>query len=228
MFVEEEIYLKQLEQFFRDNNLGADENQFGRLAHYASLLAEKNQMVNLISRKDIESVVENHIFISAFMSKFTPERCCSSFIDIGTGGGLPAIPFAIMNPLMKGVAVDSIKKKADAVSEFINKLKLGNLKAFNSRVEDKSFIENHCDKYDLVITRATVPLYTLLNYSIPLIREKAYVAAIKGGDLSQEVKYAEQKFKPFIKKTTIFELSYKPTNIRNEKEKKLILMELNK
>jgi 16S rRNA (guanine527-N7)-methyltransferase len=71
-----------------------------------------------------------------------------------------------------------------------------------------------------------VPLIILFRYAIPLIKEKAYIAAVKGGSLESELKTAEIKYKSYIKKSTIFELAYKPTNIRNEKGKKLILLEL--
>ena len=63
---------------------------------------------------------------------------------------------------------------------------------------------------------------------MPLIREKAYLAAVKGGDLEEEFQKAVVKYKPFIKKSTIFELYYKPSNVRNQKGKKLVLLELNK
>jgi len=129
---------------------------------------------------------------------------------------------------LKGVLVDSIKKKIDAVDEFINKLKLSNVIAENSRVENPEFINKYSNQFDLIVSRATVPLILLISYSLPLIKEKAFLVSVKGGDLNDEIKKAEIKYKPHIKKLTVFELSYKPSNIRNEKEKKLILLELNK
>ena len=87
-----------------------------------SLVAEKNKTVNLISRKDVESIIENHIFISAYITKFLPEKV-TRFLDIGTGGGFPGIPLAIMRPELRGVLADSTGKKIDAVKEFIDKLK---------------------------------------------------------------------------------------------------------
>jgi 16S rRNA (guanine527-N7)-methyltransferase len=198
-----------------------------RLAFFAELVAEKNDKVNLISRKDVNSIVENHIFISSYISKFLPDKC-TDFLDIGTGGGFPGIPLAIIQPEMKGVLVDSTKKKTDAVKEFVDKLKLSNVTVINDRVESPEFITQYTDNFDLVVSRATVPLIILLRYSLPLIKEKAYLAAIKGGNLDEEYKKAELKYKAYIKKSTIFELAYKPTNLRNKKGKKLILLELRK
>jgi hypothetical protein len=68
----------------------------------------------------------------------------------------------------------------------------------------------------------------LFRYSLPLIKDKAYLLAMKGGDLTVEFKKAETKYKAHIKKSTIYELAYKPTNLRNTKGKKLVLLELQK
>jgi len=223
----QEQYLRELKMLFWENSINPDEYQLERLANFASLVAHKNEKVNLVSRKDILKIIENHIFISSFISEFIPQRI-TKFLDIGTGGGFPGIPLAITRPNLKGVLVDSTAKKIDAVREFISRLKLNNLFAENYRVESEEFKQKYANSFDLIVSRATVPLIILLRYSIPLIKEKAIVAAIKGGDLMDEFKTAELKYKTNIKKSTIFELSYKPTNIRNEKGKKLILIELTK
>jgi 16S rRNA (guanine527-N7)-methyltransferase len=133
-----------------------------------------------------------------------------------------------MRPEMKGVLIDSTGKKIQAVEEFINKLKLSNIVAENDRVESPEFIDHYSDTFDLVVSRATVPLIILFRYALPLIKDKAFIAALKGGDLADELKKAELKYKAYIKKSTIFDLSYKPSNVRNQKGKKLVLLELNK
>lgn len=227
MKVLQEKYAKQLTELNWENGFNPESTKVERLAFFAELVAEKNDSVNLISRRDIDSIIENHIFVSTMITKYIPEKC-NYFLDIGTGGGFPGIPLAIMRPAMKGVLVDSVKKKADAVQEFVHKLKLGNVRVENERVEEAEFISKYSETFDLVISRATVPLIILLRYSLPLIKEKAFVAAMKGGDLDEEYQKAELKYKSCIKKSTTFELAYKPSNIRNKKGKKLILLEINK
>lgn len=227
MIALQENYTKQLTALNWENGFNPEVTKVERLAFFAELVAEKNESVNLISRRDVDSIIENHIFISSFITKYIPEKC-TNFLDIGTGGGFPGIPLAIMRPEMKGVLVDSTKKKADSVREFVGKLKLGNVKVENERVESQEFIERYPQYFDLVISRATVPLIILLRYSLPLIKEKAFIAAMKGGDLDEEYQKAELKYKSCIKKSTTFELAYKPSNIRNRKGKKLILLEINK
>ncbi len=220
-------YFKELTSLYWENGFNPDEMKVSRLALFAGLVADKNDSVNLISRKDIDSIIENHVFISSYITKFIPEKC-SYFLDIGTGGGFPGIPIAIMRPDMKGVLVDSTGKKIEAVKEFIDKLKLGNVKAENDRVESQEFMARYTDSFDLVVSRATVPLIILFRYALPLIKEKAFLLAVKGGDLDEEFKKAEMKYKAYIKKSTVFELFYKPSNVRNQKGKKLILLELHK
>ena len=223
----QEQYLRELKMLFWENSLNPDEYQLERLAHFALLVTQKNTKLNLISRKDVLKIIENHIFISSLIAEFLPSRV-SKFLDIGTGGGFPGIPLAITRPAMRGVLADSTSKKIDAVKEFISKLKLNNIVAENFRVESEDFKQKYADTFDLVVSRATVPLVILFRYSLPLIKEKAFIAAVKGGDLMDEFKTTELKYKAHIKKSTIFELSYKPSNLRNEKGKKLILIEINK
>lgn len=223
----QEQYLRELKMLFWENSLNPDEYQLERLAHFANLVAQKNTKLNLISRRDVLKIIENHIFISSLIAEFLPSKV-SKFLDIGTGGGFPGIPLAITRPAMRGILADSTTKKIEAVQEFIAKLKLNNIVAENFRVESEDFKQKYANSFDLVVSRATVPLVILFRYSLPLIKEKAYIAALKGGDLIDEFKTTELKYKAHIKKSTIFELSYKPTNIRNEKGKKLILIEINK
>ncbi|MCF6269050.1 MAG: 16S rRNA (guanine(527)-N(7))-methyltransferase RsmG [Melioribacteraceae bacterium] len=218
-------HLHQLKKIFWENDIHPDEYQLDRLARYADLVVNKNKTVNLISRKDEDQIIENHIFISALISEFMPDRV-TRFLDIGTGGGFPGIPLSIIRPMMRGVLVDSTTKKTDAVSEFIKTLKLGKLKVENGRVESDEFKTKHANSFDLIVSRATVPLIILFRYSLPLIKDKAYLMTIKGGDLTEEFNTAKTKYGAYIKKHTIFELAYKPSNSRNEKDKKLVLLEL--
>ena len=220
-------YQKELLNFYWENEINGDVMKVQQLSYFAELVVEKNKQINLISRKDIDNIIENHIFISSFITKYIPEKC-TRFIDIGTGGGFPGIPLAITRPELRGVLVDSTGKKIAAVKEFVNKLKISNVIVENDRVESNEFIAKYSNKFDLVVSRSSVPLIILFRYSLPLIKEKALIVCIKGGNLDVEFKKAEMKYKAYIKKSTIYDLSYKPTNVRNQKGKKLVLLELRK
>ncbi len=220
-------FQKELQNFFWENGLTSEVTKTDRLAFFTHLVTEKNKDINLVSRTDLDNIVERHVFLSAYITKFFPDKV-SKFIDIGTGGGFPGIPIAIMRPDLRGVLVDSTAKKVDAVKEFIDKLKLSNIVAENFRVESNEFIEKYKEQFDLIVSRATVPLIILIRYALPLVKEKSYILSIKGGDLNEEFSKAELKYKSNIKKSTVYELAYKPGNPRNEKGKKLLILELQK
>jgi 16S rRNA (guanine527-N7)-methyltransferase len=222
-----EQYLRELKSLFWENNMAPDISQIERLANYAQLVVQKNEVINLISRKDTEHIIENHVFMSSLVTNFISEKA-KHFLDIGTGGGFPGIPITILRPLLRGVLADSTGKKIDAVSEFIKKLKLSNATAVNARVESPEFIEKYKESFDLFVSRATVPVIVLVRYALPLMKEKAKILALKGGDVDEEIKTAETKYKSTIKKATVVDLKYKPSNVRNEKDKKLIILELMK
>ena len=223
----QEQYLKERKTFCWENGFNPEPTRSERLAYFAKLVTDKNKNLSLISKRDVDSIIEKHVFLSAYISKYLPDKV-SKFLDIGTGGGFPGIPLAIMRPDLRGILVDSTAKKIKAVQEFIDSLKLSNVIADNDRVESDEFISRHRNSFDLIVSRATVPLIILFRYAIPLIKEKAYLLAMKGGDLTDEFKKAEMKYKPYIKKSTVYELYYKPTNVRNKKGKKLVLLELQK
>lgn len=223
----QQAFLKELQNFFWENGLTSEVPKIDRLAFFSYIVYEKNKDINLISRSDIDHIIERHTFISALVTKFLPDKI-TKFIDVGTGGGFPGIPLAIMRPDLKGVLVDSTSKKIDSVKEFIDKLKLSNVIAENFRVEDNAFIEKYRGQFDLIVSRATVPLIILIRYALPIMKEKAFIFSIKGGDISDEFNKADIKYKSNIKKSTIYELAYKPNNPRNEKGKKLIVIELQK
>ena len=220
-------YLKEINTYCWENGFAPEPTRTERLAYFADLVTEKNKEINLISKRDINSIIEKHVFLSAFITKYVPEKT-TRFLDIGTGGGFPGIPLAIMRPDLRGILADSTGKKIVAVQGFIDKLKLSNVVAENNRVESDEFKEKYSNSFDLVVSRSTVPLIILFRYSLPLIKDKAYLLAMKGGDLTEEFRKAETKYKAFIKKSTTYELAYKPTNIRNKKGKKLVLLELQK
>lgn len=227
MPVTQEDLLRQIHAFYWENGQNPEITQMERLAYFADLVLDKNESVNLISRKDSDNIIENHVFISSYLTQYIPEKC-TNFLDIGTGGGFPGIPLAIMMPQLKGVLIDSTKKKIEAVNEFKDKLMLNNVRTEAMRVESDEFIEKYKNSFDLIVSRATVPLIILMRYALPVIKEKAFLLSLKGGDISKEYEKMSIKYGPYIKKSTIYELHYKPSNIKNIKGKKLVLLELHK
>ena len=173
-----EIILKYFSDF--------TDKQHCQLKQLGPLYKDWNEKINLISRKDIESIYEKHILHSlsiAAVFEFTPGM---QIMDLGTGGGFPGIPLAIYFPETHFHLVDSIGKKIKVVDDVCSSLGLKNVTTQKIRAEE---LKNQ--KYDFVVSRAVAPLKDLWKWSRPLFRVKNNVNSglicLKGGDLAKEI-----------------------------------------
>ncbi len=152
------------------------------------LYREWNEKINVISRKDIESLYEKHVLHSLAIAAVADLPDGLQVLDLGTGGGFPGIPLAIFFPEVHFHLVDSIGKKIKVVEGVAEALNLQNVTTAHSRVED---IRNR--KFDLVVSRAVAPLKDLWRWSKPLVKKNADedrpsgLICLKGGDLAQEI-----------------------------------------
>jgi 16S rRNA (guanine527-N7)-methyltransferase len=165
-----------------------------------SLYEDWNSKINVISRKDMDQFYERHVLHSLSIVKFTGFKPGAQILDLGTGGGFPAVPLAIFYPEVQFTAADSIGKKIKVVEEVSKALELKNLQAVNARAESLR------TKFDFVVTRAVAELPLLVQWSEKLISPKQNHAipngliCLKGGDLKEEIK-------PFKKRVQVYELS---------------------
>ncbi len=150
-------------------------NQFEQLQ---ALYADWNEKVNLISRKDVEHFYERHVLHSLSIAKIHAFQSGTKVLDVGTGGGFPGIPLAILFPDTQFLLVDSIRKKISVVQDVIQQLGLKNAKAEWSRVEDID------EKFEVVVTRAVAKLEQLLIWTK---KHSKHLIALKGCDLQQEI-----------------------------------------
>ena len=147
-----------------------------------------NSKVNVISRKDIDNLYVNHILHSLSIAKIHKFIDGTDVIDVGTGGGLPGIPLAILFPKVNFTLLDSISKKIKVVEDIRKKLNISNVITINDRAE------NHHLKYDFVISRAVSKMdrfYPLVKNNIKsksINRMPNGIISLKGGDLESELK----------------------------------------
>ncbi len=162
--------------------------QVKQFAALGELYSDWNSKINVISRKDIESLYEKHVLHSLSIAAMIEFQPGTQIIDIGTGGGFPGIPLAIMFPEVQFHLVDSIAKKLKVVQGVAEGVGLTNVTVQHTRAEE---IKNR--KFDFVVSRAVAPLKELWTWGKPLIKKGNTqelpngLICLKGGDLAQEI-----------------------------------------
>ncbi|MEO6759620.1 MAG: 16S rRNA (guanine(527)-N(7))-methyltransferase RsmG [Saprospiraceae bacterium] len=163
--------------------------QRGRFAELPALYADWNAKINVISRQDIENLEERHVLHSLAIAKEFDFKPGARLLDLGTGGGFPGIPLAILFPEVHFVLADSIGKKIKVVQEVATALGLTNVEGRPARAEELRPLAS----FDFVLTRGVAPLTQLLQWSQHLLKKKhthAYpngLIALKGGNLDKEI-----------------------------------------
>jgi 16S rRNA (guanine527-N7)-methyltransferase len=160
--------------------------QIDAYAKLGDVYKEWNEMINVISRKDIDNLYERHILHSLAIAKFIQFKNGTKIMDLGTGGGFPGVPLAIMFPECRFHLVDSIGKKLKVIEAAKEALGLKNIWTFHSRAEEMDYY------YDYVVSRAVAPIrdlmrWTTKKYSADHHNEKRNgLICLKGGDLTEE------------------------------------------
>ena len=176
--------------WLEDFGIGITEEQFSKLSQYLQLLKTKNETLNLTRITDHREAWIKHILDSLMAAPFF-DKLSMRVADIGTGGGLPGIPLAILFPSARFTLIDATEKKMTAVAEFCHELHLPNVHCISGRVETLAHEPGHREEYDLVLARAVAPLRTLLELAIPLIHPYGYVVAYKGPEYISELALAK-------------------------------------
>jgi len=162
--------------------------QILRFEKMGPLYRDWNEKINLISRKDIDSLYEKHILHSLAIAKIIKFRPGSNLLDVGTGGGFPGIPLAILFPDCRFVLIDSIGKKIKVVQDVIENLELKNVTAVHMRVEEVK------EQFDFVVSRAVTAFPAFVAIVKKNISGKAQNALpngifyLKGGEFDEELK----------------------------------------
>lgn len=165
---------------------------------YTKVFLNQNSKLNLISKNDEKFLWEKHIFdslaIEKFFEKYKPS--CSKLLDIGTGGGFPSVPTALAYPEIEVFALDSIRKKVNAIENIKAVLNIKNLHTICDRAE------NIKDKFDIITSRAVAPLKIITGYAMPLLNKNGYFIAYKSIRTEEEIKEAKNILKQYNAKVT--------------------------
>lgn len=175
------------------------EIQIQQFEQLQDLYQDWNLKINVVSRKDIDELYLRHVLHSLAIAKLLSFKPGSKVMDVGTGGGFPGIPLAIMFPETNFHLVDSIAKKLKVVDEVVDGLGLTNVKTSHSRVEDLT------GTYDFIVSRAVAAMPTFVHWVKGKVAKKQNhdlkngIIYLKGGDLAEEL----QGFP----KATVYDLS---------------------
>ena len=176
--------MQQIHKYFPD----LSKDQYDQLNALGQLYAEWNEKINVISRKDIANIYEHHVLHSMSIGKLIHFRDNSRIMDLGSGGGFPGIPLAILFPNVMFHLVDSIGKKVRVAEGIARAVNLKNVEFSHSRGED---IKGN--NYDFVVSRAVMPLGDILKCVKKNISKNSSnslpngIIALKGGDIEAEI-----------------------------------------
>ena len=150
---------------------------------YMNLLIEWNKKINLTAIVEEKDIIIKHFLDSLTISKYINSN--QKIMDIGTGAGFPGIPLKIFQENINMNLVDSLNKRITFLNEVVNKIELKNIVAIHSRAEDLAKIEEHREKYDIVVSRAVAKLNTLLEYMMPFIKVGGTCICMKGSNIEE-------------------------------------------
>ncbi len=227
----------------RENGLRLEEEQVSQLRCYVGLLKEWNARVNLISRRDEENIWWSHVLHSLSILFFIRPPHGMNLLDLGTGGGLPGIPLALVRNDLHIVLLDSIRKKTAAVQDIVDRLLLTNVQVETGRAEEVVLKSSVSGSIDIVVARAVAPLEDLVRWSKVLLQgakakevphrltnipgrslHTPLLVALKGGDLAEEIGRAQQKARNAV--ITAHALVFPGSEEIGLEDKRLVTVEL--
>ncbi len=176
------------------NGIILDVEQLKLIERYSKELSYWNEKVNLISRKDIDNFLENHILHSLCVLKYVDIPKKAQCIDIGTGGGLPGIPIKIARPDVKMLLLDSIAKKIKITAMLAKHTSLRGIEAVCKRAEEFAKEKNNYKRFDVVFARSVAKIKTVVIWVKEMLKTDGKIVFLKGGNLKDEIEDAKKLY----------------------------------
>lgn len=198
-----------LAEIAAEYGLELDENYLDSAERYSDLLLEWNEKINLTAITEPQEIAVKHFLDSLLLLKAVDIKENASLIDVGTGAGFPSLPCKLYRRDLKIVLLDALNKRIGFLNEVVNSLGLENASAIHGRAEECGHDSGYRERFDVATARAVAKLRELCEYCLPLVKVGGYFAALKSGDIDEEVTQAESAIKllggdtPEIKRFTL-------------------------
>lgn len=188
--MDKNVFSEKLKNKSKQIDINLNEIQLEKFYNYMNLMLEWNEKINLTAITEPDDIILKHFVDSLTIQKYIGER--KSLIDVGTGAGFPGIPLKIARNDINITLLDSLNKRIIFLEDVISKLKLENIEAIHSRVEE--FAKGKKEFYDIATSRAVAPLNVLLEYLLPLIKVNGFCICMKGSN-KEEIELSSNALK---------------------------------
>ena len=158
---------------------------------YLKELLKWNQKINLTAIRTEKGIVLKHFLDSLSVYPYVPHT--STLLDIGSGAGFPGIPLKIVQPSLEVILIDSVRKKVDFQRHIIRKLGLKGMEAIHGRIQEKAILKGLEGRFEIVMSRAFSDLRTLLVLSVPFLKKRGIVLAMKGRVNREEIQLLSEE-----------------------------------
>lgn len=183
--------MQNLIKAFEEIGIDYNDKMIEQFQGYMEMILEWNEKVNLTAIKEKDEFIKKHYIDSVICHSFDEMKRAETLIDVGTGGGFPGVPLAIIFPEKKFVLMDSLMKRLKIIDELTEKLGINNVQTLHGRAEDLGKNKAHREQYDICVSRAVANLATLSEYCLPFIKVGGSFLAYKAVKAEEEIKAAK-------------------------------------
>lgn len=186
---------QNLKEELKALELPSDDDTLRQFELYMKGVLEWNEKINLTAITEEDDFVEKHYIDSLKLAKLGLLKPGNRIMDLGTGGGFPGVPLAIVYPQTDFILVDSLNKRLKVIDELCGEIGISNVSTVHGRAEDLGHNQEYRETFDCCVSRAVANLSTLCEYCLPMVKPGGYFIAYKTGTAEEEIKNAEKAIK---------------------------------